>query len=56
MLHNFKNNNTLFVHRYQVSVRAETAMLSSLFQAGGIDIDMLNISKLQMARKNHEIV
>ncbi|XP_065662489.1 uncharacterized protein LOC136085087 [Hydra vulgaris] len=42
--------------RYQVSVRAETAMLSSLFQVGGVDIGMLNISKSQMARKNHEII
>ena len=42
--------------RYKVSVRAETAMLSSLFQAGGADTDILNISKSQIARKNHEII
>ena len=56
MLHNLKNDNTLLFRRYQVSVRAETAMLSSLFQAGAIDIHMLNISMLQLARKKHEIV
>ena len=37
-------------------MRAETAMLSSLFHAGGADTDILNISKSQIARKNHEII
>jgi hypothetical protein len=36
-------------------VRGETAMFSSLFQAGGVDIVMLNILKLHMARKNHKL-
>nr|XP_012563453.1 unnamed protein product [Hydra vulgaris] len=42
--------------RHQVSVRAEAAMLSLLFRTGGVDIDMLNIFKSQMARKNYELI
>ena len=44
-----------FLTRYKVSVRAETSLLASLFEIGGVDLNTVPVSKSSLHR-NKKIV
>ena len=45
-----------FLTRYKVGVRAETSLLSTLFQVGGADLDELPVSRSSLHRKRQVFV